>query len=82
MDELVEAYKRAHQPVSTIKDDDGREYEIHRCKLDGMLVFNTQASLHLHEGHHLVQPVILNEIEIQLLERSKNPDEFVELTNV
>lgn len=80
MEQLIETYKRQHEPVVSVKDKNGCSIEIHRCKADGALVFNTSASLRLHAGHHLQQPVFLTDVERILLEQTPNVETFIELT--
>lgn len=81
MDNLVETYKRQKELVVSVVDDLGHSYDIHRCKTDGELVFNTSASLRLHGGHQLVQPVVLTDVERKLIEMFKSPKDFMESVN-
>lgn len=69
-DSLVVAYLKLvgiFLPTRFVWRPFGSFLEIDRCRADGRLVTNSQASLAAHEGHWLVQPTRLSLFEMILV---------------
>ena len=63
-------------PQSTIEID-GKVVELFRCETDWGLVirangYDSQALFQVHAGHHINQPVILEDHEIDLIRKEIN----------
>lgn len=79
LEELSQKYRESVAQVDTLLTDDGQKHDVYRCRADGELVFNTQTSLARHAGHDMKTPLVLTDLEKEILARVSSLKELEEV---